>query len=162
MTSGEFLKQLRNKQKLSLRALSFLSGVSHTQISDLEKNINFGTLEKLEKILSCLKATPKEIERYYYLRDCEKTPKNIMNKLKETKNENETLRAENIKLKHQISISNNSNIGTISVGNVNISSNSTGEVLDLQGLSLEQVKEVKKYIEFLKIQNEITKNGHNK
>lgn len=155
MTSGEFLKNLRNKQGLSLRALGLLSKVSHTQISDLEKNVNFGTSEKLERILSALQATQEEMKKYYYLRDCEKTPQSIIFEIENLKKEIQSLRTENIKLKQQISINNNNNIGNISAGNVTFSINDNNSNLSLEGLSTEQIEEVKKYIEFLKVQNKI-------
>lgn len=155
MTSGEFLKELRKKQGLSLRALSLLSKVSHTQISDLEKSVNFGTMEKLERILFALQATQEEIEKYYYLRDCDKAPQSIIFEVENLKKELQSLKNENIKLKQQITVQNNNNVGNISVGNVSISTSGDNSNISLEGLSLEQIEEVRKYIEFLKVQNKI-------
>ncbi|MFK4784758.1 helix-turn-helix domain-containing protein [Fusobacterium sp. MFO224] len=85
MESGFYLRELRNNKKFSLRSLSIKSGVSHTQISDLEKGINFGTVEKLEKILKALGATEEQKMKFYYLRDYEKTPETIKKELNEYK-----------------------------------------------------------------------------
>jgi len=85
MESGFYLRELRNNKKFSLRSLSIKSGVSHTQIADLEKGINFGTVEKLEKILNALGATEEQKMKFYYLRDYEKTPETIKKELNEYK-----------------------------------------------------------------------------
>ncbi|MBR8749423.1 LexA repressor [Fusobacterium sp. DD29] len=81
MKSGEFLKKCRIKLGLSLRALSGASGVSHTQIADLENGVNFGTYEKIDKILDALKLTSEEKELYYRMRDLEKTPVSVKEEL---------------------------------------------------------------------------------
>ncbi|MGL4568234.1 MAG: LexA family transcriptional regulator, partial [Fusobacteriaceae bacterium] len=65
------------------RQVSIKSGVSHTQIADIEKGINYGTREKLDKILMALGASDKEIEKFYDMQDYEKTPDSIKKKLEE-------------------------------------------------------------------------------
>lgn len=83
MSSGKFLRSLRENKGFSLRQVSIKSGVSHTQIADIEKGINYGTREKLDKILMALGASDKEIEKFYDMQDYEKTPDSIKKKLKE-------------------------------------------------------------------------------
>jgi hypothetical protein len=47
-------------------------------------------------------------------------------------------------------------MGNITVGsNIKISPNTNNLILNLDGLTDEQIEEVKKYIEFLKVQNKI-------
>ena len=81
MSSGKFLRSLRENKGFSLRQVSIKSGVSHTQIADIEKGINYGTREKLDKILMALGASDKEIEKFYDMQDYEKTPDSIKKKL---------------------------------------------------------------------------------
>ncbi len=50
MNTGENIKKYRKKKGLSQRKLSILSGVSHTQIANYEKNNTIPTLETLGKI----------------------------------------------------------------------------------------------------------------
>ena len=83
MSSGKFLRSLRENKGFSLRQVSIKSGVSHTQIADIEKGINYGTKEKLDKILMALGASDKEIEKFYDMQDYEKTPDSIKKKLEE-------------------------------------------------------------------------------
>ena len=83
MSSGKFLRSLRENKGFSLRQVSIKSGVSHTQIADIEKGINYGTREKLDKILMALGASDKEIEKFYDMQDYEKTPDSIKKKLEE-------------------------------------------------------------------------------
>lgn len=105
MTSGLFLRELRENKGFSLRQISIKSGVSHTQIADIEKRINYGTKDKLDKILIALEATIGEIEYFYNIQDYEKTPENIKKRLNECEN--------------KLNIANNSNNGPIIVGNQN-------------------------------------------
>ncbi|MGL4801377.1 XRE family transcriptional regulator [Cetobacterium somerae] len=83
MSSGKFLRSLRENKGFSLRQVSIKSGVSHTQIADIEKGVNYGTKEKLDKILMALGASGKEIEKFYDMQDYEKTPDSIKKKLEE-------------------------------------------------------------------------------
>lgn len=83
MSSGKFLRSLRENKGFSLRQVSIKSGVSHTQIADIEKGVNYGTKEKLDKILMALGASNKEIEKFYDMQDYEKTPDSIKKKLEE-------------------------------------------------------------------------------
>lgn len=142
MTSGELLKRIRKEQNLSLRAVSLLSGVSHTQISDLENNVNFGTIEKIEKILNSLHVSESLREQYYTLRDLERTPESVKEEL--TK-----LRKEIKDLKNSCIIKNNSNTGDILVGSKSICTSIDEE---LKGLSDDEIQLVKNYIAFLKAQ----------
>lgn len=103
MRAGEYLRILREKKDMSLRQVSIKSGVSHTQIADVEKGINFGTREKLEMILSALRLTEKEKNKFFELQDFEKTPENIKEKL-------EKLMKENNELKKNICIGENSSL----------------------------------------------------
>lgn len=156
MKNGEFLKEKRLEKKLSLRQLAYKTGLSHTYISDIEKGNLIGTTETHEKIMSALNFTNNEREMFYnLLLEDETLPKYVYEKLKNSQDEIEMLKTENIKLKQQITVSNNNNVGNISVGNVNVSTNGNNSAISLEGLSLEQIEEVKKYIEFLKVQNKI-------
>ena len=83
MSSGKFLRSLRENKGFSLRQVSIKSGVSHTQIADIEKGVNYGTKEKLDKILMALGASGKEITKFYDMQDYEKTPDSIKKKLEE-------------------------------------------------------------------------------
>ncbi|MGL5621194.1 XRE family transcriptional regulator [Cetobacterium sp.] len=83
MSSGKFLRSLRENKGFSLRQVSIKSGVSHTQIADIEKGVNYGTKEKLDKILMALGASGKEIEKFYDMQDYEKTPESIKKKLEQ-------------------------------------------------------------------------------
>ena len=148
MTSGELLKQIRKEQELSLRAVSLLTGVSHTQISDLEKGVNFGTIEKIEKILNGLKVSEDLKKQYYALRDLERTPDNI-------KLEIENLKKEIARLQNNCVIQNNSNAGDIMVGSTKKIYTSIDE--DLKGLSEDEIQLVRNYIAFLKSQKIIKK-----
>lgn len=143
MTSGGLLRQIRKEQNLSLRALSMLTGVSHTQISDLENGINFGTIEKIEKILSALHFDDEKKQEFYAMRDLERTPKSI-------KLEIEKLKKEIEKLKNNCIIQNNSNNGDIMVGSTKKKYTSFDE--DLKGLDESEIQQVKTYIAFLKSQ----------
>lgn len=144
MTSGQLLKRIRKEQNLSLRAVSLLSGVSHTQISDLENNVNFGTIEKIEKILNSLHVSESLREQYYTLRDLERTPESIKHELIKLKKEIEQLKSNPI-------IQNNNNNGDVVIGkNEKHYYNSTNDELDLSGLDEKDIEDVKKYIEFLK------------
>lgn len=156
MKNGEFLKEKRLEKKLSLRQLAYKTGLSHTYISDIEKGNLIGTTETHEKIMSALNFTNNERETFYnLLLEDETFPKYVYEKLKNSQDEIEMLKTENIKLKQQITVSNNNNVGNISVGNVNVSTNGNNSAISLEGLSPEQIEEVKKYIEFLKVQNKI-------
>lgn len=83
MSSGKFLRSLRENKGFSLRQVSIKSGVSHTQIADIEKGVNYGTRDKLDEILMALGASDKEIEKFYDMQDYEKTPDSIKKKLEE-------------------------------------------------------------------------------
>lgn len=156
MKNGEFLKEKRLEKKLSLRQLAYKTGLSHTYISDIEKGNLIGTTETHEKIMNALNFTNNERETFYnLLLEDETLPKYVYEKLKNSQDEIEMLKTENIKLKQQITVSNNNNVGNISVGNVNISTNGNNSAISLEGLSPEQIEEVRKYIEFLKVQNKI-------
>lgn len=156
MKNGEFLKEKRLEKKLSLRQLAYKTGLSHTYISDIEKGNLIGTTETHEKIMNALNFTSNERETFYnLLLENETLPKYVYEKFKNSQDEIEMLKTENIKLKQQITVSNNNNVGNISVGNVNISTNGNNSAISLEGLSPEQIEEVKKYIEFLKVQNKI-------
>lgn len=156
MKNGEFLKEKRLEKKLSLRQLAYKTGLSHTYISDIEKGNLIGTTETHEKIMSALNFTNNERETFYnLLLEDETLPKYVYEKLKNSQDEIEMLKTENIKLKQQITVSNNNNVGNISVGNVSISTSGDNSNISLEGLSLEQIEEVRKYIEFLKVQNQI-------
>ena len=85
MRAGEFLKSLREKKESSLRRVSIRAGVSHTQISDLEKGVNLGTKEKNLKVLKAVDATEEDIEYFFLLQDYEKTPERIITELKKYK-----------------------------------------------------------------------------
>lgn len=148
MTSGELLKKIRKEQNLSLRAVSLLTGVSHTQISDLENNINFGTVEKIEKILNGLQVSQELKTQYYTLRDLEKTPDSI-------KKELENLRKEIKELKNSCIVQNNSNAGDIMISSTKNICTSLDE--ELKGLSNDEIQLVKNYIAFLKSQKIIKK-----
>lgn len=148
MTSGELLRQIRKEQDLSLRAVSLITGVSHTQISDLEKGVNFGTIEKIEKILNGLKVSEDLKKQYYALRDLERTPENV-------KLEIENLKKEIARLQNNCVIKNNSNAGDIMVGSTKKIYTSIDE--DLKGLSEDEIQLVKNYIAFLKSQKIIKK-----
>ena len=142
MTSGELLKKIRKEQNLSLRAVSLLTGVSHTQISDLENNINFGTVEKIEKILNGLQVSQELKAQYYTLRDLEKTPDSI-------KKELENLRKEIKELKNSCIVQNNSNAGDIMISSTKNICTSLDE--ELKGLNDDEIQLVKNYIAFLKM-----------
>lgn len=148
MTSGELLKKIRKEQNLSLRAVSLLTGVSHTQISDLENNINFGTVEKIEKILNGLQVSQELKTQYYTLRDLEKTPDSI-------KKELENLRKEIKELKNSCIVQNNSNAGDIMISSTKNICTSLDE--ELKGLNDDEIQLVKNYIAFLKSQKIIKK-----
>lgn len=143
MTSGELLKKVRKEQNLSLRAVSLLAGVSHTQISDLENGINFGTIEKIEKVLNSLQMTDELKKEYYTLRDLERTPESVKSELIKLKQEIKNLKNSTI-------IQNNNNNGDILVGSTKNIYNSLDE--DLKGLNEEEIQLVKNYIAFLKSQ----------
>lgn len=51
---GSRVRELRNEKKLTLRELSRLSGVSPTQISEIERNLTSPTVPTLMKIVSAL------------------------------------------------------------------------------------------------------------
>lgn len=82
MSSGKFLRKLREDKGFSLRQVSIKSGVSHTQIADIEKGVNYGSKEKLDKILKALGVSDEEIKKFYDMQDYEKTPESIKEKLK--------------------------------------------------------------------------------
>lgn len=155
MKNGEFLKEKRLERNLSLRQLAYKTGLSHSYISDIEKGKLMGTTETHEKIMTALNFSASEKEKFYnLLLEDETLPKYIYDKLKKAQSEIEVLKTENIKLKQQINITNNNNIGSINVGNTSFSTNNNSNV-SLEGLSAEQIEEVKRYIDFLKVQNKI-------
>jgi transcriptional regulator with XRE-family HTH domain len=51
---GAKIKQLRTEKNLSVRELSRRSGVSSTQISEIERNLTAPTVPTLMKIISVL------------------------------------------------------------------------------------------------------------
>lgn len=57
---GETLKELRKRNKLSLRKLEKLSGVSHSHISQIENNHTIPSREKLIAMAKVLKGTTEE------------------------------------------------------------------------------------------------------
>ena len=118
------------------------------QISDLENGVNFGPVEKIEKILNALKLDNEIKQKYYSLRDFEKTPLSI-------KKEIENLKKEIAKLQNNCVIKNNSNAGDIMVGSTKKIYTSIDE--DLKGLSEDEIQLVRNYIAFLKSQKIIKK-----
>ena len=147
MTSGSFLRQLRKNKNFSLRQLSIKSGVSHTQIADVEKGINYGTKEKLDKILLGLSLKEEEINQFYEMQDYEKSPESIKKKLS-------TFQIKLDECEYQLNIQNNSNNGHIIVGNKNTIKNSyAGTELgkELNELSEKEKEKVLKFInEYIK------------
>ncbi|MGL4566940.1 MAG: helix-turn-helix domain-containing protein [Fusobacteriaceae bacterium] len=157
MTSGQFLREIRNNKNFSLRQLSIKAGVSHTQIADVEKGVNFGTKEKLDKILSALKATTNEIEKFYKLQNYEKTPSGVIVELKELKKENDNLEQKLQEYENNLIIHHNHNTGNQILGtnmrdvNINVSaSKSAPDDLDISELSEDKLQDLKKFIKYLK------------
>jgi transcriptional regulator with XRE-family HTH domain len=157
MKSGEFLRKKRLEKNLSLRQLAYKSGLSHSYIADIEKGNLIGTTETREKIMSALNLNKEEQEEFYFLTlENSELPDFVLEQFKQLQTELKTLRSENISLKQKITVQNNNNIGTISIGNTNMSSSNSA--VNTDGLTAAQVEEVKKYIEFLKVQNKINNN----
>lgn len=141
MTIGEFLKIKRKEKGLSLRQVAYKINVSHTNVADTEKGI-IKKESTILKIMSALNLTPEEKEEALRLLIEEIAPKDLQNEM--------------LALKKGLVIQNNSNMGNITVGsNIKISPNTNNLILNLDGLTDEQIEEVKKYIEFLKVQNKI-------
>lgn len=125
MRAGEYLRILREKKDMSLRQVSIKSGVSHTQIADVEKGNNYGTREKLEMILSALRLTEKEKTKFFELQNLEKTPEEIKYRL-------EKLIKENEELKKNIHIGENCNLSRKSLFNVFGKGNGGNNGIDLE------------------------------
>ena len=118
MKIGEYLKLKRKERELSLRQLSYKTGLSHTYISDIEKGSLVGTNETHEKILQGLNFTEEEKNYFYDLMfENEVLPKHINEKIKK-------LEIELKECKEKLNIQNNSNNGHIIVGSSNSIKNS--------------------------------------
>lgn len=61
MTLGDVIKEYRNEQEISLRDFALLSGLSHTYISALEKNIDPRTNKPIAPTIDTLKAVAHAI-----------------------------------------------------------------------------------------------------
>ncbi|MHA5066641.1 helix-turn-helix domain-containing protein [Cetobacterium somerae] len=77
MKTGNYLKLKRIEKKLSLRQMSYKTGLSHTYISDIEKRKVRGTLITQEKILNALQLNSEEKKIFYKDVVLEKLPLNI-------------------------------------------------------------------------------------
>ncbi len=61
MTLGDVIKEYRKEQEISLRDFALLSGLSHTYISALEKNIDPRTNKPIAPTIDTLKAVAHAI-----------------------------------------------------------------------------------------------------
>ncbi len=77
MKLGEKLRELRKENKLSLRKLSEITGISHTFIADIEKGVLNGRHDTLNKLIDALEKNEEERKKLYRLRDWESTPESI-------------------------------------------------------------------------------------
>lgn len=156
MKAGEYIKIKRREKNMSLRQVAYKTGLSHTYISDIEKGNLIGTTETHEKIISGLNFTAEEKKAFYNLLIEDRAlPKYIIEKLNATEKEIKLLKNENKKLKDQIIIKNNNNIGDIMVGSTKNIYTSIDE--DLKGLNENEIQLVKNYIAFLKNQKLLNK-----
>lgn len=151
MKIGEFLKEKRLEKNLSLRQVAYKTGLSHTYISDIEKGNLLGTNETQEKIMIALNFTEEEKNFFYSLLiEDDSIPNFITEKMNKFEIEIEKLKKENKKLKEQIIIKNNNNIGDIMVGSTkNICTSFDEEIKELND---DEIQLVKNYIAFLKTQ----------
>lgn len=151
MKIGEFLKEKRLEKNLSLRQVAYKTGLSHTYISDIEKGNLLGTNETQEKIMIALNFTEEEKNFFYSLLiEDDSIPNFITEKMNKFEIEIEKLKKENKKLKEQIIIKNNNNIGDIMVGSTKNICTSFDE--EIKGLNDDEIQLVKNYIAFLKTQ----------
>lgn len=156
MKIGEFLKEKRLEKNLSLRQVAYKTGLSHTYISDIEKGNLLGTNETQEKIMIALNFTEEEKNFFYSLLiEDDSIPNFITEKMNKFEIEIEKLKKENKKLKEQIIIKNNNNIGDIMVGSTKNICTSFDE--EIKGLNDDEIQLVKNYIAFLKSQKIIKK-----
>ena len=156
MKIGEFLKEKRLEKNLSLRQVAYKTGLSHTYISDIEKGNLLGTNETQEKIMIALNFTEEEKNFFYSLLiEDDSIPNFITEKMNKFEIEIEKLKKENKKLKEQIIIKNNNNIGDIMVGSTKNICTSFDE--EIKGLNDDEIQLVKNYIAFLKTQKIIKK-----
>ena len=155
MKAGEYLKLKRNEKGLSLRQMSYKTGLSHTYISDIEKGNLVGTSETHEKIMESLNFTYDENQMFYdLLIKSGLLPKYIVDKVSLLESENNILKKQLEECKKELSIENNSNNGHIIVGNKNTIKNSyAGTELgkELNELSEKEKEKVLKFInEYIK------------
>lgn len=150
MHSGEFLKNKRLEKNLSLRQLAYKTGLSHTYIADIEKGNLLGTEDTRGKIIVALTLSEKEIEDFYklLLRD-ENFPNYVQKKIDDFEKKIEELSNENSRLKHNIinNVSNNNNIGSLSVGNIN-----NNNTINVEGLDEDAIEQLKVLANLLKKQ----------
>ncbi|MCJ8342648.1 MAG: helix-turn-helix domain-containing protein [Cetobacterium sp.] len=149
MKLGEYIKSKRLSRKLSLRQMSYKTGLSHTYISDIEKGNLTGTDETQRKIIEALNLDEKEIEIFYTLMiEQSQVPLYLKEKIEKLEKELEECR-------HQLNIQNNNNNGHIIVGSGNNIKHSsyTGTELckELNELDEKQKEKVLKFInEYIK------------
>lgn len=131
---ANFVKQKREETNLGLNQISIKADVASSIWSRLE-NAKLSKINPflLQKVGRALNIDYKELYKIVGFLD---------------KNEI---------IKDSFIVQQNSHTGDIIVGNNSAQKviTSTASNLDLEGLSLEQIEEVKKYIEFLKVQNKI-------
>ena len=150
MKAGEYIKIKRKEKNMSLRQVAYKTGLSHTYISDIEKGNLIGTNETHEKIISGLNFTNEEKKAFYNLLIEDRAlPKYIIEKLDTMEKEIKALKNENKKLKEQVIIKNNNNIGDIMVGSTKNICTSFDE--EIKGLNNNEIQLVKNYIAFLKM-----------
>ncbi|MGL4392877.1 MAG: helix-turn-helix domain-containing protein [Fusobacteriaceae bacterium] len=149
MTSGEFLRNLREDKEFSLRELSDKTGVSHTQIADIERGVNFGKRATLEVILTALNASKNERKVFFELQDLERTPDTIKGKIIELENALSDFQNSDNQGFQIGQINNNGKKVTTHNYNDNtaVSSKRYGEIQkDIEALSNEQFKIIKQTI----------------
>ena len=131
---GEFIKEKREFLGFGLNQISLKGGISKALWSRLE-NAKLSKINPflLQKVGKALNIDYKELYKIVGFLD---------------KNEI---------IKNSFIVQQNNHTGDIIVGNNSTQKviTSTASSLDLEGLNSEQIEEVKKYIEFLKIQNKI-------
>lgn len=131
---ANFVKQKREEINLGLNQISIKADVASSIWSRLE-NAKLSKINPflLQKVGKALNIDYKELYKIVGFLD---------------KNEI---------IKDSFIVQRNSHTGNIIVGNNSTQKvvTSTGSNLDLEGLNHEQIEEVKKYIEFLKVQNQI-------
>lgn len=149
MKSGDFLKKIRTRKKLSLRQMAYKTELSHTFISEIEKGKLKGTLDTQEKILNALEVSKEEKEMFYKLSKYESLPLDIRNDIEDMEKEINRLKNELESCREELNIYNNSNNGHIIVGNRNNIKNSyagTELCKELSGLDEKQKAKVLKFI----------------